>query len=49
MICVNDFSVFGIVATSLLIREESVFRADHPFIFFLKEGNNYLFEGVFHS
>ncbi|CAH0699832.1 unnamed protein product [Spodoptera exigua] len=38
---------FGIAYLSAFIPVRSVFKADHPFVFFLMEENNVLFNGVF--
>lgn len=38
---------FGIAYLSAFIPVQRVFKADHPFVFFLMEGNNVLFNGVF--
>ncbi|XP_075970422.1 alaserpin-like isoform X6 [Anticarsia gemmatalis] len=42
-------NAFAIVDKLLLIRILPKFKADHPFVFFLKENNLILFSGVFRS
>ncbi|KAJ8732154.1 hypothetical protein PYW08_014884 [Mythimna loreyi] len=42
-------NVFGITYLSAIIAEERVFKADHPFVFYLMEEDKVLFCGVFQS
>ncbi|XP_026328449.1 antichymotrypsin-2-like isoform X4 [Hyposmocoma kahamanoa] len=42
-------NAFGIATLSAVIRQQTKFTADRPFVFFLKEGDNTFFNGIYRS